>query len=540
MLPGEHATDPAAAADAGATVQARDHLRMARPTLSAATGLSRGQAIAAATVLSGLVLFSVVTPNALAATLITLCGGAFVCLIGVRAAAAFGLGRSPAGAKFVEPDVTTLPRYGVLVPLHHEAEAVPQLVAALDRLRYPRALLHGQLLIEADDQATLEAVKGLRLPDWLEVTLIAPMAPRTKPKALNVGLARTDARLLGVFDAEDRPDPDQLLRAAAAFAGGPQDLACVQAALDVTRWRRDDAWLGLQFALEYAIHFRLLLPAWSALGWPIPLGGTSNHFRVQALRACGGWDPYNVTEDADLGVRLARDGWRIGLLDSATQEEAAPGLSAWLGQRSRWIKGHLQTWLVHMRDTPALARDIGLWPALGLQITLLGSLASAFLHLPLIGLAGITLVRGELDPGPATLLSAGYLSVLACAGVIIAQGRLAASPLQATMALISLPFYWPLQSIAAARAAWELWRDPHRWVKTPRCAPGDDDGDERRRTDHTRRAGRFGGAGDFRPVAWRTARRSDAAAAHSMDAGGADRDLRSGAGAGAPSESGGA
>jgi hypothetical protein len=291
--------------------------------------------------------------------------------------------------------------------------------------------------------------------------------------------------------------------------------------------------------LEYAIHFRLLLPAWAALGWPIPLGGTSNHFRVEALRACGGWDPYNVTEDADLGVRLVRDGWRIGLLGSRTQEEAAPGLGAWTGQRSRWIKGHLQTWLVHMRDPVALVREIGFWPALGLQITLLGSLASAFLHLPLMGLAAVALVRGELDPGAATLLSAGYLSVLACAGVIIARGRLAASPLQAAMALITLPFYWPLQSIAAIRAAWELWRDPHRWVKTPRCLAEDSAEDECRRLDHARRPGRVNGGRGLWPVARRPTGRSDAAAAHSMDAGGADRRVRSPAGAGAPPESGG-
>lgn len=538
-MPGERAPDTAPEADAGATVRARDHLRTARPTLSAATGLSRGQAAATVAMLTGLVLLWALTPVDLGAALLSVCGAAFICLIGMRTAAALGLGRTSIHESFIEPDVTTLPRYAVLAALHHEAEAAPHLIAALDRLRYPRALLHGQLLIEADDRATLEAIRSLTLPAWLEVTLVAPMAPRTKPKALNVGLARTDARLLAVFDAEDRPDPDQLLRAAAAFAEGPKNLACVQAALDVTRWRREDAWLGLQFALEYAIHFRLLLPAWAALSWPIPLGGTSNHFRVEALRDCGGWDPYNVTEDADLGVRLIRDGWRVELLASATQEEAAPGLGAWLGQRSRWIKGHVQTWLVHMRDPAALVRDIGPWAALGLQVTLLGSLASAFLHLPLIGLAGIALVRGELDPGPATLLSAGYLSVLACAGAIIARGRLAASPLQATVALVTLPFYWPLQSIAAVRAAWELWRDPHGWVKTPRCLQEDDDRDELRGADHTRRAGRVRRARGLWPVVGRTTGRSDAAAAHSMDAGGADRDLRSRAGAGASSESGG-
>jgi hypothetical protein len=513
---------------------------MARPALSAATGLSRGQTIAAVIGLTVLAAFMAATPQALAGALLQICGGAFICLIGVRTAAALGLGRRVVDAGFAEPDATSLPRYGVLVALHQEAESVAELVAALDRLRYPRSLLEGQLLVEADDRATREALDALTLPGWLRVTLVAPMAPRTKPKALNLGLARTRAALLTVFDAEDRPDPDQLLRAAAAFAEGPANLACLQAALDVTRWRREDGWLGVQFALEYAVHFRLLMPAWATLGWPIPLGGTSNHFRVAALRACGGWDPYNVTEDADLGVRLARDGWRIGLLDSATQEEAAPGLPAWLGQRSRWIKGHLQTWLVHMRDPAALVRDIGLWPALGLQITLLGSLASAFLHLPLIALAGVALVRGDLDPGPATLLSAGYLSVLACAGVVIAQGRLAVAPMRAALALASLPFYWPLQSIAAMRAAWELWRAPHSWTKTPRCLKDVETDNEPRSLDHARRAGGLRGTRGLRPVARRDAGRSDAAAAHSMDAGGADRDVHGGSGAGAPSESGGA
>lgn len=521
--------------DVAATVVARDALRMSRPALSAATGLTRYQILIAAGTAVVLAAAGLASPQLLGAAAYAVFVAGFVCLIAVRAAAAAGLGRHAAVANRLE----TVPRYAVLAALHHEAEAVGPLVAALDRLDWPRDRLEGQLLVEADDRATIEALDRLALPRWLRVTRVAPMAPRTKPKALNVGLGRARADLIAVFDAEDRPEPDQLRRAAAAFAAGPANLACVQGALDVDRWDAASGWTGPQFALEYAIHFRLLLPAWAALGWPIPLGGTSNHFRAEALRACGGWDPYNVTEDADLGIRLTRDGWAIAILDSATREEAAPGLAAWLGQRSRWIKGHLQTWAVHMRDPVRLVREIGLWRALGLQVALLGALASAFLHLPLTVLAGAALIRGELDVGPLTLLSAGYLSALACAGVVIWRGQVALTPVQAAVALVTLPVYWPLQSVAAARAAFELWRDPHHWVKTPRCAGTTRANHDRGPSDHARRAGGLDRARGVWAVAQRTAGRSDAAADHSMDAGGSARDVRGGAGAGPPSESGG-
>lgn len=243
-----------------------------------------------------------------------------------------------------------LPRYAVLVPLHHEATMLPQLAAALAALDYPRHKLDLKLLIEADDAPTYAAAMAYAGQGGWDVVVVPPSLPRTKPKALAFGLQLVDAEFVTVFDAEDRPAPDQLRRAAAALMAAPADVACLQAALTIDRragagWSRRGwagGWLAGQFALEYRIQFFGLLP-WFAARWGFfLLGGTSNHFRHAALAAVGGWDPYNVTEDADIAVRLRRGGWRIGVLASETLEEAPSSPAVWSAQRCRWLKGWMR------------------------------------------------------------------------------------------------------------------------------------------------------------------------------------------------------
>ena len=238
-----------------------------------------------------------------------------------------------------------LPGFAVLVPLFREARVVDDLVAALGRLDYPADRLEVRLVVEADDGPTWSAAERAVLGTPFDVVVVPPSQPRTKPKALNFALATVASDLVTIYDAEDRPDPDQLRRAAAAFAAGPDDLVVVQAALEIDHATAARPWLVRQFEIEYAMLFHGMLPWLAARRLLLPLGGTSNHFRRTALDAVGGWDPHNVTEDADIAIRLVRAGGRAGVIASATREEAPATWRSWFGQRTRWMKGWFRLFL---------------------------------------------------------------------------------------------------------------------------------------------------------------------------------------------------
>mgnify|MGYP003386018124 CR=1 FL=1 len=355
-----------------------------------------------------------------------------------------------------------LPVYTLLCPMFREAGQVPRLLGVLGRLDYPRDLLDVKLLIEADDRETLEALQAIALPPCAECLVLENCAPRTKPKALNAGLGLARGRFLTVYDAEDHPHPGQLREALDAFASGGADLACVQAPLLIDN--AGNSWVSQQFALEYAVQFLGQGALLARLHLPFPLGGSSNHFRTEALRASGGWDAFNVTEDADVGFRLARDGWRFGTLQAPTYEEAPEKLGAWLRQRSRWIKGHMQTWLVLMRDPIGALRELGLWGFASMQIAMGGAVLSAFCGAPtmialLVGGLLFPQALGMLDIGLAlfALVSAACVGLLASAR--LRQARLA-------YALFSQPLYWCLAFPAACLALYELVLRPFYWAKT--------------------------------------------------------------------------
>ena len=199
-----------------------------------------------------------------------------------------------------------LPIYTILIALKDEAGSAGQLSRAMRGLDYPADRLDLKLLIETGDEATRTALLAEAWPQGTELLVLPTGLPRTKPRALNYGLERARGAYVVVYDAEDRPDPDQLRTAARAFAVGPATLACVQAPLIGVPEHGN--WLSRQWALEYAIQFGRVLPALAHYGLPIALGGTSNHFKRSKLVEAGGWDAWNVTEDADLGLRLARCG----------------------------------------------------------------------------------------------------------------------------------------------------------------------------------------------------------------------------------------
>ncbi|HEX8660255.1 MAG TPA: glycosyltransferase [Brevundimonas sp.] len=367
------------------------------------------------------------------------------------------------------PEPVDWPRYTVVAALYQEAEVVGQLIERLSRIDYPTDRLQGLLVLEAHDHETIAAARSARRPDWLEVFVVPPGTPQTKPRALNCALAHATGDLLTVYDAEDDPDALQLREAAARFAADTTGkLACLQAPLRIRRQGRasdPSPFLDRQFAAEYASLFEATLPGIARLGLPFPLGGTSNHFRTDVLSAVEGWDAWNVTEDADLGFRLWSRGWKLGVISRPTWETPPGGLDNWLPQRTRWLKGYMQTWGVHTREPWRL----GWRGAAALILTVGAGLVSAALHgLSVAWVAATVLVALMAGLPPET--SALALSVLvlgaAAAWLSCAIGARRAGVPYGPGDMIAAPAYWALLSLAFVHAAWRLVLDPYAWDKT--------------------------------------------------------------------------
>lgn len=399
-------------------------------------------------------------------------------------------------------DESSLPVYTVLVPLYREANVAESIVASVARLEYPPNRLDAKLLLEADDAETIAALAATSLPPYFEILTIPESHPRTKPKACNHGLRAARGEYVVIYDAEDRPEADQLKKAVAAFCSAPTDVACLQAKLNF--YNADENQLTRWFTIEYTMWFEFFLPGLRRLGAPIPLGGTSNHFRADVLRRLGGWDPFNVTEDCELGVRIYRQRMRTLLLDSTTWEEANGRLGNWVRQRSRWTKGFLQTHVAHTRNPFALLRSLGLWRTAcflmtvgwmaAAQVVNLGSWLLGVVYVALLcadvaqGRSPLEIIAGDRDSyrlawkllyiggGESrfwssvslvcfTASSALLLANVAFIGVnCLACTRPPAK--QFRLSALSCPAYWFLISLAAVRGAVELFTAPFHWSKT--------------------------------------------------------------------------
>ena len=426
-------------------------------------GLTRGQVVAVGTLVAVLLIGALAAPGT-TASVIVWSGWVLFCWMAVFRAAACLLSLVPAP---VSPAPAQWPAYTVVAPLRGEAEVVAGLIAQLDALDYPRDRLQGLILVEPDDPETVAAAFAAPRPDWIEVRVAPPGEPRTKPRALNVALGWATGALITVYDAEDAPDPGQLREAAARFAAADRTLVCLQAPLRIrTRGGARESFVHGQFAAEYAALFEILLPALARLGWPFPLGGTSNHFRAEALRRAGGWDAWNVTEDADLGFRLWRKGYRLGVLTLPTWEPPPADVAAWVPQRTRWLKGYMQTLGVQLRHPLAL----GWRGMLALTFTLIQTLLAAALYAVTaawtVWLLALWVVTGlpPLAPfGGFVTVAAGIISAwLACAVGCRRAGRPYGWKL-----MLSAPGYWALQSLAMAHAVVRLVHQPFAWDKTP-------------------------------------------------------------------------
>jgi cellulose synthase/poly-beta-1,6-N-acetylglucosamine synthase-like glycosyltransferase len=374
------------------------------------------------------------------------------------------------GAAVSVPNDDDLPVITILAPLFKDADAIASLSRAIDDLVYPAGKKDVKFLLEESDHETLNEARRLGLDLRYEMIVVPDVGPRTKPKACNAGLYLARGALTVIYDAEDLPECDQLLKAAAAFKDADPRLACVQARLNY--YNANDNWLTRMFALEYALWFDWLLPALQRLDAPIPLGGTSNFFRTKTLIKVGGWDPYNVTEDADLGLRLSRRGYRVQMLDSTTYEEANCRLDNWIRQRSRWIKGHLQTWLVHMRRPGALVKTTGWSGLISVQFFLAGNVFSALIN-PILWLFYLVLIISDASAAaqsvPAPLQWLNFAALALGSSCFIAFAMLA--PLKRGWNDLSkfgftAPLYWLLSSLAAYKALWQIVFRPYYWEKT--------------------------------------------------------------------------
>ena len=435
-------------------------LWQAYPARSAIQTITRRQAALLAITAFLVLLLAILTPHAAGIAAGYLALAIFAASLGFRLWL-FCTAPSRSAALPPLPSEETCPVYTVLIALKDEVATVPQLAAAIAALDYPAAKIDLKLIVEAADRPTRMALRQEIWPPGTELLSVPDGLPRTKPRALNYGLARARGAYIVVYDAEDRPARDQLKHAVAAFRTGGSALACVQAPLTGQGAR---GWIAGQWALEYAIQFGCLMPALAAKRLPLALGGTSNHFRRSALEAAGGWDAWNVTEDADLGLRLARLGWRVEMIAPATAEAPPEKLTVWINQRSRWLKGYLQTWLVQMRNPRAALAELGWRGFITVQLTLGAALLSALVHGPwaLWCLACLCSDRYSMP-----------LAGWSFAGLAYAAGAWMglAAPGERNTGRIGLaltqPLYWPLQTFAMVRAIYGLISCPHFWAKTP-------------------------------------------------------------------------
>ncbi|WP_439154899.1 glycosyltransferase family 2 protein [Yoonia sp.] len=419
-------------------------------------------------VCGGLLLCALLAPTAILAVFTAYAMGVLALNTLLRAAAA-QIGQRdaqdarPNAAPFKRPVIT------MLVPLYKETAIADHLLRRLRAMDYPRDRLDICLVLEASDKTTRATLSQTRLPSYIRAIVVPEGTIKTKPRALNYALDFARGSIIGVWDAEDAPAPDQLHIVARHFATSGPQVACLQGALDY--YNADANWLTRCFTVEYAGWFRVILPGLQRMGLVVPLGGTTLFFRRDALMALGGWDAHNVTEDADLGVRLARHGYTTALIPTVTEEEANGRTWPWIKQRSRWLKGYAMTYAVHMRNPVGLWRDLGAWRFFGLQLLFMGTL-SQFVLAPLLWTFWLLPFGFEhplqgLIPDWAFWAFAGLFVTSEIVGFAVAAvGLRKAGKTRLIKWAVTLQLYFPLAAIAAYKGLFELATKPFYWDKT--------------------------------------------------------------------------
>ncbi|TXT34922.1 MAG: glycosyltransferase [Chitinophagaceae bacterium] len=370
--------------------------------------------------------------------------------------------------KLIEND--SLPVYTILLPVYKEDKLIRKLIWNLRSLDYPRGKLDVKLLIEEDDDKTLNAVRNLDFPANFETIVVPFHMPKTKPKACNYGLFYCKGKYLTIYDAEDVPDSDQLKKVVCLFRKLPKDYIVLQGALNY--FNKNENVLTRMFTLEYSYWFDYMLPGLQSLDVPIPLGGTSNHFKLDKLRELGGWDPFNVTEDADLGLRVFEKRYKVGVVNSTTLEEANNEPFNWIRQRSRWIKGYMQTTLVHMRNPVKLVGKIGWRGFFGFNFFVSFTPITFLLYPVLLSFYAVYLIfdlQSVKILFPDWVLYISIFNFIAGNTLMIYINMLAVFKrryYELILFAMLNPFYWLMHSIAAYKGLWQLIYKPFYWEKT--------------------------------------------------------------------------
>jgi len=454
--------------------RAVDGLREDDPLRSASVPVLGWQRAALWGLLAATVVCAALWPKITAVTFVGLCTLAYVVSM-VDRILTFRTGLA-ARAIVISDDAARaisdadLPDYTILVPAYNEPEVVANLVGSMAALEYPREKLQVLLLLEADDDATIAAAKDCADIDYVSILLVPPAEPRTKPKACNYGLQFATGEIVTIYDAEDVPEPLQLRRVVAAFRQLPDNTACVQAKLAYYNGHQNvlTGW----FTAEYGLWFGYLLPGLMRSNSPIPLGGTSNHLLHPVLDKIGAWDPHNVTEDADLGLRIAASGYQTAIVDSVTLEEANSDPINWVRQRSRWLKGYLQTWLVQMRRPWQLLRTLGFRNFVRFNVVLFGTPIIAVMNL-LFWLITVLWFLGQPSAIEAVFpwyiyfpslaaLSIGNIATIYMSLIALREDDRA----DLLWPALSVPLFWLMMSVAAAKGTYQLIRKPSYWEKT--------------------------------------------------------------------------
>jgi glycosyltransferase XagB len=370
-------------------------------------------------------------------------------------------------------DEKTLPNYTVLCPLYKEWKVVPQFIRAMQALDYPKEKLQVMLLLEEDDKETVSEIRRMDLPNYFDIVVVPHSLPKTKPKALNYGIKHTRGEMVVIYDAEDVPERNQLKKAVLAFRSQPENVKCIQAKLNFYNPRQNI--LTRVFTAEYSLWFDLVLTGLQSIHAPIPLGGTSNHFKKTDIIELKGWDSFNVTEDCDLGMRIVKKGYRTAVMDSTTYEEANSGMMNWFDQRTRWIKGYIQTYFVHMRSPHHFLKHLPDPHVITFQLIVGGKIASMLINPIMWGVTiSYFLFRSTLGPQieafyPTPIL---YLAVLCIifGNFLYLYYYMVGCAKRGQWSLIKyvflVPVYWLAMSAAAYTAWYRLVKQPHYWSKT--------------------------------------------------------------------------
>lgn len=432
-----------------------------------------------AMLLLGLCTLFVAFPSIGVRALLTASLGSLILFMILRMVGFFAfLSRQPVQENLIIVPDNPLPCVSIMVPLYKEREIAGALIKRLQRLTYPKALLDVILVLEESDDITRQTVAKADLPSWIRTIEVPALnGLTTKPRAMNFALDFCRGEIIGVWDAEDAPEPDQLERVVTRFDQVDEDIVCLQGVLDYYNPRSN--WRSRCFTVEYNSWFRVVLQGIARLGLVVPLGGTTFFFRRDKLLELGGWDAHNVTEDADLGVRLVRAGYRTEMVNTTTYEEANFRAWPWVKQRSRWLKGFMVTYLVQMRSPMRLLQDLGLARFLGIQAFFLGTIGQ-FLLAPVMWTFWLTafgiptLLTQTLSH--TVILSISALFLLA-AMLNIAVAILALWAKERRFLILWLPLmpvYYPFGIVAAYKALWELLSYPFYWDKTQHGHAGEE------------------------------------------------------------------